>query len=359
MSESFSVSKDYVYASIIFGRGLYRFNDEYIADPIVCKDDNTMDCPIFQNILTGEKFFLRCLSCSAENVAYIAKCILDAPNSSRILWPKDMVTITSDLAAKCTHTIPQGHSTAFCSKDEKTAALLFPFSRHPRRVSLSQKLAQIKNHSWRNPSVIVLAASILRAFEYLNRGGYIYCDIHPSRFFFESDGIMFFDYSNLICSTMDAEVISLGDKPAYNVTFGDYPIEYAEPALVCGVINGVDFQYQNYSLASLLFYILFNRHPYDGRLFDEYLDDTLQHRYEKAMAFHKAPVFIFDPMNSSNALGAFEEELMFVELWEDCPSIIKDMFVGVLSQDNAMRRVISDNPTPSQWLQAFKAAKWI
>ena len=70
------------------------------------------------------------------------------------------------------------------------------------------------------------------------------------------------------------------------------------------------------------------------------------------------PVFIFDPDDTSNNLGSFDDELKVAKLWADCPQIISEMFLRTLRQANAERKgeVQELNPTPHEWLEAFAKA---
>ena len=94
--------------------------------------------------------------------------------------------------------------------------------------------------------------------------------------------------------------------------------------------------------ASIL--LFFGQYCYDGRLLTGYVDDSIQKHYVKFRDYHKMPVFIFDPQDQQNALGAFDEERQVIELWEECPKILQELFIMTLSQSNAERNGKVVNP---------------
>lgn len=220
-----------------------------------------------------------------------------------------------------------------------------------------RKLAQISHLSWKNPEIRNMSVQILQAIDSVNKCGYAYEDIHLSRIFFRSDGTVYLNFSNLVYSFED--FISEEATIFCRAEAGEYPIEFAEPAYVRGIQKSFDFNTQNYSLCALLFYLFFGQYCYDGRLLTGYVDDSIQAHYVKFRDYHKMPVFIFDPNDSQNALGAFDEEQQVIELWEECPQMLRELFTMTLSQSNAERCGEVINPPPATWLRCFKQLGWI
>ena len=103
---------------------------------------------------------------------------------------------------------------------------------------------------------------------------------------------------------------------------------------------------------------LIGQYAYDGRLLTGYADDTIQTHYVKFRDYHKMPVFIFDPKDDQNALGAFFEEQQVIDLWNELPDALKTLFIQTLSQGNAERTTSVNNPTPSMWLKTFEELGW-
>ena len=71
------------------------------------------------------------------------------------------------------------------------------------------------------------------------------------------------------------------------------------------------------------------------------------------------PVFIFDPDDQRNALGAFDEEQQVIALWNALPNPLPQIFAAVLRRENALRETEQDNPTPSMWLRWFQELGWL
>ena len=201
-----------------------------------------------------------------------------------------------------------------------------------------------------------MAVEIARALESLNRSGYLYADIHLSRIYFSDVGSVYLDFSNLIFSFQDS--VGRAADTVCRVEQGEYPLEFADPALVRGLAPHVDLHSQNYSLCALFFYLFLGRYPYDGRLLTGYVDDTSQQHYVKFRDYHRMPVFIFDPEDTKNSLGAFWEEQQVIELWEELPGKLQEMFIRTLRQENAERTGPVNNPTPSTWLRCFRELGW-
>lgn len=76
-----------------------------------------------------------------------------------------------------------------------------------------------------------------------------------------------------------------------------------------------------------------------------------EHRYE---VYHKTPVFIFDPQDSSNHLGEFAADQKVIDLWEELPEQIRELFTQTLTQQNALRKREVSNPSPAQWLECLQ-----
>ena len=108
----------------------------------------------------------------------------------------------------------------------------------------------------------------------------------------------------------------------------------------------------------LFFFLFLGQYAYDGRLLTGYADDTIQTHYVKFRDYHKMPVFIFDPTDTQNSLGAFFEEQQVITTWNEIPENLKRLFIRTLRQQNAERTVFVNNPTPSTWLKCFKDLGW-
>lgn len=71
------------------------------------------------------------------------------------------------------------------------------------------------------------------------------------------------------------------------------------------------------------------------------------------------PVFIFDPDDHQNALGAFDEEQQVIDSWNALPEPLSQIFISVLGRENALCQCKYENPTPSMWLRCFRELGWL
>lgn len=347
-----------IYCSEVYGGGIYEWNGQLVQDPL--GGDNGEGClsPLLTNIVTDETFFMKRLDCSEQmHSCYIAH-ILTPPCSSHILWPSDMVSLEEEQQNDCSLFVAQEYTPTPTPGEQRpgSSALLFPYGGYPKMVNGVRKLAQFDALNWKSEQVRHMAVEIARALESVNRSGYFYSDIHLSRLYFTDSGTVYLDFSNLIFSFRDSVGENAGE--ICRVEPAAYPIEFAEPAVVRGLTPHIDFHSQNYSLCALFFYLFLGQYAYDGRLLTGYADDTIQTHYVKFRDYHKMPVFIFDPDNTQNSLGAFFEEQQVISLWEELPHSLKELFIQTLQQENAERIRPVNNPTPSTWLKCFRELGW-
>ncbi len=352
MSKYFT--KDSLLFSTVFGRGIYHWDGRRIADPLNALSGKPVS-PVLTDIATGEAYFTKRMEGSGLALSRCQSYILSPPEKANVLWPSDMVCIPEAKVASFGLFADQEYSELLTPAEQRRGelVLLFPCDRCPAATDGVSRLSRIHQPSWKNSEIRRMAVEIVRAIERLNQYGYAYGDIHLSRFFFLEDDSVFLDYSNLIYP-FRGPIAYCCAPPA-----GWYPIEFAEPAYVRGIQKTLDFNSQNYSLCALLFYLFFGRCPYDGRLLTGYTDSGPQEHYTKFRDYHKMPVFIFDPMDDKNALGAFSDERHVLELWKEFPKEMKQLFIVALSEKNALRAVSRSNPTPATWLQQFERAGWL
>lgn len=347
-----------LYYSTVFGSGIYEWNGQFVQDPLCGDKGEGHLSPLLTNVITGEQFFMKRFNCSYKMHNVYRDRILVPPVNKHILWPSDMLNLSDEQQSNCSLFVAQEYTPTPTPNEQRTGtrALLFPYGGYPRVVNGVRKLSQIETRNWTTPEIRRMAVEIARALESINRSGYFYADLHLSRIYFCDDGMVMLDFSNLIFSIKDS--IGEAAKEICHVEDSEYPIEFADPAVVRGITPNVDFHSQNFSLSALFFFLFTGQYAYDGRLLTGYADDTEQTHYTKFRDYHKMPVFIFDPDDTQNALGAFFEEQQVIELWNEMPDPLKRLFVRTLRQGNAERKLFVNNPTPSMWLKVFAELSW-
>lgn len=357
MSKPKQFNEENLLYSCIYGSGIYWDTGKTVQDPIGRDCREGVCSPLLRNVITGESVFMKLIDCSDDLLDKYVEKIQRPPDRKYILWPVDIVS-TYGKNVSCKLLVSQEYTDRHSNTNTQSGnyALLFSYVGLPDMVSGSLRMQQIGPLTWKNRFVQRIACNIMKAMDVINRCGYVYEDIHLSRFFFKENDEVFLNYSKLALSmedifSADAEFTCAFDR-------NEYPIEFTEPAVYRGLRKSLDFQSQNYSLAALLFYLFTGQYAYDGRLLTGYLDGTIQQHYTKFRDYIKMPVFIFDPLDKENALGSFAEEEKVIALWNELPKQLQSVFISVLRKENAERTVCSDNPTPGMWLQYFRALGW-
>lgn len=345
-----------LFYSTIFGGGIYEWDGQLVQDPLGGSRGEGNASPLLVNVLTREEFYLKRVPIG-DRERY-RKLILSSLQDEYILWPGDMVHLEYDTRNICALFAAQEYTsspTPLRERDE-TEALLFPYGGYPRMIDGVRKLSQIAEPNWKNQEIRDMAVEIALALDRVNRKGCVYADIHLSRLYFTDNGQVFLDFSNLIYPIQDCH--GIGAVKAAEMKPGSYPVEFADPALVRGLIPCIDIHTQNFSLCALFFYLFLRRYPYDGQLLTGYADETIQDHYVKFRDYHRMPVFIFDPDDTQNSLGDFFEEQQVVELWEELPGSLRKIFIQTLRKENAERMVKVNNLMPDAWLQCFRELGW-
>lgn len=349
-----------LYYSTIFGNGVYRLTGTVVRDPFGV--DQETQAPVLENIFSGEMFFYRRIY--LDNPAllpYYERRIMSCPDRTTIFWPSDLLRVPAYHSRDCNLFVDNQYTARKLPPQERQGDLgvLFPCFALHRAINTVQIIRELRNErklDWKNDSVRTLVIKFARAFDRLNRNGLIYNDVHFSRLYLVDEKEIYFDYSNLAFSREDLKLSET--IPDWLKTDSNYPIEFADPAVVQGIAAAPDFRSQNYSMCAMFFYMLFGQFPYDGRLLDGYIDNSNNTHYVKFRDYHKMPVFIFDPSDPSNELGAFDEEAEIIALWEEADPKLKALFISVLSEDNATRKTRGSNPSALDWLKCFQSIGW-
>ncbi len=171
-----------------------------------------------------------------------------------------------------------------------------------------------RSHFAKISAMINAALQISNAFRELHRQGYSYQDINDGNFFInpQNGNILICDNDNIApygknlgiagkCRYMAPEVVLRKNLPNANS--------------------------DRFSLAVILFMLLFNSHPLEGRLIAAIpcLTDEMERRF-----YGTSPVFIFDPENDANrpVMGIHTNA---IRRWPLFPQLIRDSFIHAFS----------------------------
>lgn len=400
--------EDYYY-SLIYGNGVYEWNLQSTEDPFGDNANGDEFTPVLMNHLTREKYFLRRVEYDSEEILnYYKQIVLLPPSRRNYLWPCDLIRLNDYQSDICTVFVERQYiaNPIQARKRKGQYALLFPILELGTMVNGIRKIAEIKHIlpkkmevaeayevmakkdllydvdmddwqttmvmklgitnekvpslclNWKNPEVKKMAIEIVKTIRDLNQQGYLYFDMHLSRFFFKENGEVYLDFSQLI--TLNQIQWNSFDIKSDYLAQQLFPVEFAEPAIINQVGSNPDYQTQNYSLTALLFYLFFNHYAYDGRMLEGKADNTVSNHYIRFQLYHKITKFIFDDEDEENKLSTFDYNEAVIQLWKEFPEQLKEKFKRTLKNKNAMREISNIySPTPDEWLADFQEVGWM
>ncbi len=177
------------------------------------------------------------------------------------------------------------------------------------------------------------AINIIQGFRELHNSGYSYQDINNGNFFInpENGRVLICDNDNV--SPFGTNLGILGKQ------------RYMAPEVVTGK-NDPDKQSDRFSLAVILFRLLFINHPLEGkRSTPPCMTKELERRY-----YGEEPVFVYDPKDDRNRpVQGTDRNLK--TFWPVYPNYIREMFERAFSNEVMMQtapRIIE-----KEWLDVF------
>ena len=159
---------------------------------------------------------------------------------------------------------------------------------------------------------------IVSAFRILHNNGYSYQDMNDGNFFInpQNGDVLICDTDNIAKNGTHTGILG---KP-----------RYMAPEIVNGKGSVLpDTQSDRYSLAAILFLILFTNHPLEGSrwVMATCMTDELAEKL-----YGSAPLFIFDPNDRSNA-PVRNIQVSVQNRWIFMPEYLKSKFVAAFSQE--------------------------
>lgn len=340
-----------LFFSALYGGCVYEWTGKSVRDPLARGDGRTS--PLVKCIHTKSLFYLKRIAAGKKERKRYSRYILSPPQRQVIAWPADLVALSPEQRRLCGLSLARDYKDAPPPDEngEQQMALLFPYQKYPGWINGLQALPQHPDAiNWDNPAVRRMAVKIVRALALLNQTGYYYADFRLSRFFIsENASAAFLDFSPLLYP-IGGSHLQKEDRPSR----AEYPLEFGDPAVAQGILKKPDRRSQDYSLCAMLFYLFTGRHAYDGRLLSGYVDYDAGSHYIKFRDSQRMPIFIFDPADPRNHLGALSEDRQTTALWERLPVQMRERFLAALKQENAERLFPTKLPNPQDWLAQFE-----
>ena len=187
-------------------------------------------------------------------------------------------------------------------------------------------------------ALITAALNIVDGFMRLHFAGFNYQDLNDGNFFinFESGDVLICDNDNVM------------GQGYYSGIAGK--CRYMAPEIVRGD-KMPDRQTDRFSLAVVLFLLLFANHPLEGKLTVK-TDDITTEADEKRF-YGTEPLFIFDQKDTRNAPNKLTSANA-IKFWGLVPDYIRTQFLEAFDQDRLHGK--KPQPLESSWLKAF--VKW-
>ena len=191
-----------------------------------------------------------------------------------------------------------------------------------------------KSHFESEEAAINAAINLCVAFQRLHLKGLAYFDLNDGNFFFnpKNGDLLIGDNDNV--SSADNNVSNIQGKRGYmapEIVLGKNPNRYS------------DF----YSLALILFRIIFIDHPLHGKAMENHpclTDKVIKYLYGTN------PVFIFDPTNPEN-VATKEFSPNALARWGEVPSFVRKAFIAAFSKE--CQTTPQRRPLESLWLKVF------
>ncbi|MCL2089419.1 MAG: serine/threonine-protein kinase [Oscillospiraceae bacterium] len=185
-------------------------------------------------------------------------------------------------------------------------------------------------------ALINAALHIVDAFDALHKMGYNYQDLNDGNFFvdYETGDVLICDNDNVMGHGFSSGIAG--------------KCRYMAPEIVIGK-KTPDKQTDRYSLAVVLFLLLFVNHPLEGKATNPpCMTEELERQY-----YGTDPVFIFDPHNKSNTpvTGIHRNA---IKKWPIFPQYVRDQFIAAFSYDQ-LHTHITNKPRllDSDWMRMF------
>jgi len=269
---------------------------------------------VYSAELSGKKTAIKWYykSCAtSQHRSNIESLIKMGPPNDKFLWPLELVS-ASDIEGF-------GYTMKLCEE---------------RYVNLADLMSRTVVPNFK--TIITVGLELVNCFYTLHAKGLCHRDISFDSVYFdpENGDVRISDNDN-VCVSGSTKVGILGTP------------KFMAPEIVIGKAFP-NTNTDQYSIAVLLFYLLYLSHPLEGKL-----EHEIKCLDVKAMEniYGKNPVYIFDPANTSNrpVPGYHDNAIIFDKLY---PKYIKDLFLRAFVdgiKDPANGRVYM-----KEWSQAFE-----
>ncbi len=250
--------------------------------------------------------------------------ISDGAPSNKFLWPKYMTKVAGDGTFGYLMELKPDSFDSFVDILNTYKLVVDPLTGQAKK-----KPVRFTNLY----AMVTAAINISNAFRQLHRSGKSYQDLNDGGFFINVDtgAVLVCDCDNI---APDGSNFGIGGKPGYMA-----------PEIVRGVAKP-DVQTDKYSLAVVLFKLLFRGDPMEG---EKVVKDVCLTESSELKHYGSEAVFVYDPKDASNrpVRGIHDNVIKF---WRMYPKYVKDAFTTSFTEgiSDPSKRIIEN-----EWQQIF------
>lgn len=188
-------------------------------------------------------------------------------------------------------------------------------------------------------AIINAALCITNGFRELHRSGFSYQDLNDGNFFVnpQTGDVLICDNDNV---APYGENLGIAGK-----------CRYMAPEVVMGK-KRPDIHTDRFSLAVVLYLLLFLNHPLEGK---KTMCPCLTEEHERKF-YGSEPVFVWDPTNDSNrpVRGVHVNEIKF---WPVYPQFVRDTFIEAFSKESMVGADTTHRVQEKKWQEVFTALR--
>lgn len=329
-------TNDHFYYSCVFGGTVYTWDGTLVPDPFKCKRNQKCPTMLLTQVGSNEKYFVRKIELDENRLSFYKELCLRFIESSKVVWCSDVIYMNDTQKNHCNNHLERNYDREYIipiTNDKGSHyAILIPYKDEYKQLQNAyewfDEFERCKN--FRNSEVLNFTLQLLQCLKAIDKKGYFYLDMDFARFYVSNKNEVYLDFSNLIFSKNGFDNLINTVEEKY------YPLEFMKSSLVLSEdkIKKVGINEYMFSLASLIFYLLYHYYPYDGHIFDG-LAHYLKFNYNDKIYHKRENLVFFNP--PVEGLGIMNQDREITVLWDATSFNLKKAFIDALKTNNSTK----------------------